>query len=318
MAGVTDEARAAIVAARRSSRAVAARWQRGAEYRALARAFADCPLDAAEPAADRAERLFADGGWAAALLDPLVGALAGDPLFEPPFRISRDARRFGAILFDCPAVSITASIADAAAMATLPPPATMIFTGRVAVTRYLKAGGAVLRRWRTEPISEQFSAATASPAQPLPAMALRDGEVRRLDGRIEAQFAEGARSDMVMLTATVRSSVAPLMCEHALADGALVRTSGTDDRASRAEMLLAFLRLAGRADAGERFEAATRDPVFHLRWAAMREWLALDARAALPRLTEMARGDSNAEVRAAATLTLVVVERRLEEARCPA
>lgn len=314
---MTEALRARIAASREASRAIARRWLEGAEYRALESAFGDCPLDKAEPAADRAERLLSDGGWAAALIDPLVAALARDPFFEPPFKVSRDARRFGAVLFECPAVSITMSIASAAAMRTLPAPTSVIVTGRVAVTRYLKAGGATLRRWLAEPVTPGFGAAAALPAGALPAVTLADGDVVRLDGRIEAQLVTEAHSDVVTLAATVRPGAAPLMREHAIADGALLRTASNDDRASRTEMLLAFLRLSGRADAGEQFDAVTRDAAFHVRWAAMREWLTLDARAALPRLIEMAADDANAEVRAAAARTLVAVERRLE-AQCPA
>ncbi|MBC9033330.1 hypothetical protein IAG41_13115 [Sphingomonas sp. JC676] len=313
---MTEALRARIAASREASRAIARRWLEGAEYRTLENMFADCPLESAEPAADRAERLLSDSGWATALIDPLVAALDHDPFFEPPFKISRDARRFGAVLFDCPAISITMSIASATAMATLPAPASMVFTGRMAVTRYLKAGGATLRRWRAEPITARFGAATAVPARALPPVTLVDGDMMRLDGRIEAQLVAEARSDVVTLAATVRPGAAPLMREYAIPDGVLIRTASNDDRASRTEMLLAFLRLSGRADAGEQFGAVTRDPAFHVRWAAMREWLALDARAALPRLAEMATGDANMEVRAAATLTLVAVERRLEQARC--
>ena len=313
---MTGALRARITASREASRAVARRWLQGAEYRALESAFGDCPLESAEPAADRAERLFADSGWAAALIDPLVAALERDPFFEPPFKVSRDARRFGAVLFDCPALSITMSIASATAMATLPAPASIVFTGRMAVTRYLKADGATLRRWRAEPVNARFGAATALPAKALPTVTLADGDMVRLDGRIEAQLVAEAHADVVTLAATVRSGAAPLMREYAIADGALIRTASNDDRASRTEMLLAFLRLSGRADAGEQFDQVTRDPAFHLRWAAMREWLALDARAAQPRLAEMAMSDPNAEVRTAATLTLVTVERRLEPTRC--
>jgi hypothetical protein len=50
----------------------------------------------------------------------------------------------------------------------------------------------------------------------------------------------------------------------------------------------------------------------------MREWLALDAAAAAPRLAEMACADLHAEVRAAAACMLPIVEQRLAAARCPA
>ncbi|MEI9852870.1 MAG: hypothetical protein WDN24_20645 [Sphingomonas sp.] len=314
--GVTRAIREAIAAARAPAIATVQRWRRGAEHRALERAFADCPADSAEPAAERAERLLEDAGWAEMLLAPLAGALADDPFFEPPFRLSRDALRTGAVLFDCPAASLTGSVLGAAAMAALPPPATIVFSGRVTVTRYVRAGGATLRRWRTEPITPGFSAAAAPPCMPLAPLALADGDVLRTDGRAHAQLLADARSDVVMLVFTMRGGAAALMREHRVADGALVRVASADDRASRIEMLLTFLRLAGRADAGARFDAATHEPAFHLRWAAMREWLALDAAAALPRLEEMAADDPNAEVRAAAALTLVTVRRRIGEAAC--
>jgi hypothetical protein len=313
VAALSENLRTRIATSRAASRTIARQWLGGAEYRALGRAFRDCPLEHAGPAAERAERLLADTGWAEAFLEPLLAALARDPLFEPPFKVSRDAFRVGALLFECPAIALVANVTQATRM---PAPTTILFTGHVAVTRHIKTGGATLRRWGAEPVGAQFSARGASTARPLPPVTPARGDVRRLDGRIEAQFAAGARSDMVTLTATIRPGAALLMREYAISDGALVRVASTDERASRTEMLLTFLRLSGRADAGACFEAATHEPAFHLRWAAMREWLALDARAALPRLAEMARGDANAEIRAAATLTLVAVERRLEEARC--
>ena len=53
--------------------------------------------------------MLADTDWAA-LLAPLVEALAAYPFFEPPFRISRDAVRTGAVLIDTPMVSISMSL----------------------------------------------------------------------------------------------------------------------------------------------------------------------------------------------------------------
>jgi hypothetical protein len=240
--------------------------------------------------------LFAESGWAGALLAPLVAALAADPFFEPPFRFNRDGMSTGAVIFECPAASIIASVGNAAAMRDRPPPPAIVFSGFTTVTRYEKAGGATLRRWRSDPF-----AALA----PLP---LGDGDVHRNDGRVQAQWVEAPRTDMVQLVATIRAGAAPLMREHTIADGALLRTASADEGASRTEMLLAFLRHAGRADAAPSFADASRDPAFHTRWAAMREWLALDARAALPRLAEMAGGDPDAEVRSAAAHTLPRVE----------
>ena len=314
MSGISPAVRTAIVSARHDARDTVLRWQAGAEYRALASAFADCPADDPEPAALRAERMFADDGWAVALLDPLLAALSANPFFEPPFKVSRDSLRTGAILFEGPAVSITASVTSAETMAALPAPATLVVSGRVQVTRTVKAGGATLRRWQAEPLTPCFSAATASACQDLTPLRLADGDVHRCDGRVAAQLLGGARSDVVAIVATIRAGAAPLMREYAIDDGRLLRVASADDRASRTEMLLAFLRLSGRGDASDRFEAVTHDPAFHLRWAAMREWLALDARAALPRLAQMATHDTNAEVRAAALRTLAIAGPRVRAA----
>lgn len=310
MTGITEAVRAAIVAARAPSRAAAARWRAGAEVRALERAFADCPADRAEPGIARAEALLADAGWAEALLAPLVAALAADPFFEPPLPLSRVRTRTGAILHDCPAATVSASVVDAAALAALPPAESVVLSGKATVTRYVRAGGARLRRWQVPP--------GAAHCTPMPDRALADGAVQLCDGRVEGQLLAGPAADAVLLAVTLRGGGDPLIREYRIADGALARTASADDRASRTGMLLTLLRVSGRADAGERFAAATRDPAFHLRWAAMREWLALDARAALPRLGEMASDDPDAGVRAAAAHTLPLVERRIAEARCRA
>ena len=316
MNAVDDATRAAIIAARIAGRATIDAWRASPAWGALHGAFADCPADDADKALARASALFGDHGWAAALLAPLTAALAADPLFEPPFKVDRDAVRIGAVLYDCPAVSISACRTNAAALRRLPPPATIAFSGRLAVTRYVRAGGAALRRWHVPAADRHFSAAAAPPCAENPPVTLRDGDVIAIDGRCEAQLLSGAASDVVTLVATIRPGAAPLMREYAIGDGRLLRVASGDDRASRTEMLLAFLRLSGRADAGPRFEAASRDPAFHVRWAAMREWLALDAGAALPRLEAMAERDPHAEVRDAAARMLGMVRARL--AACPA
>jgi len=316
MSGIDAETRAAIVAARAAARGTILAWRAGEAYRAVDTVFADCPADDAAEAIARATQLLGDPGWATALLQPLVEALAADPLFEPPFRTSRDGLRIGAVLFECPAVALSACVTSAAAMQRMPSPRALTFSGRLAVTRYVRGGGARLRRWQVAPAGPDFRAADALPCTELESLPLADGQVHAIDGRTEAQLLADAQRDVVTLVATVRAGAAPLMREHGIADGRLLRIASGDDRASRTEMLLAFLRLAGRADAGPRFEEATRDPAFHLRWAAMREWLALDARAALPRLEAMAENDPHAEVREAAGRTLAAVRSRLEPA-CP-
>lgn len=306
---------AAIAASQAPSRRTVAAWRESDPYRAAQAAFAECGSDDPEPVADAAEALLGQAGWAEALLAPMIAALTRDPWFEPPFKVSRDGRRIGALVFDCPTVSFTASVLTAAALA---PPAAIAFTGRLSVTRTIRAGGARMRRWAAEPPAGEFVADAAAPCTPLPPLPLHDGMVHRVDGRREAQCVDGATHDVVMLVATVRRGALPLMREHDPVSGALLRVAAADGRASRIEMLLRFLRVSRRADADGCFDAVSRDPAFHLRWQAMREWLALDAVSAFPRLEQMAAHDPHPEIRAAARAASAQVAAALEAARCHA
>lgn len=307
-----------LAAAHARSRAVAGAWLHG-EAHSQANAAFDGTVASAEAAADRAAALIGDDGWIAGLLDPLVAALQEDIWFQPPFRVSRDGLRLGAILFDHPAVSISAAVLSADRLATLPPPRTVVVPGRLSVVRFWRAGGATLNLWRTNVATTDFREADAPPCRRADPAPLHDGQLLRIDGRTHAQLITGATSDVVTITATIRLDSAPFMREYAIDSGALVRLAALDDRSSRTEMLLALLRHAGRHDAGAVFEAATHDPAFFVRWAAIREWLACDAAAALPRLRAMTM-DANADVAAAAAQTLHTVEGAIAKraALCPA
>ncbi|WP_447727685.1 hypothetical protein [Sphingomonas koreensis] len=274
-------------------------------------------IDDAEEVEARARAYLADLRQVETLLTPLIDALGADPWFEPPFKISRDRLRTGVVLLDCPAIALSVTVTRAAELNRLPPPVTMVMPGRVALTRYVRAGKARMRRWRAEPAGPDFSAAAAAPARELAPLMLEDGALIRQDGRTCGHVFSHAESDIVALTATIKPSADPLMREYAIDDGALVRAACADGAASRIETLLTFLRVSGRADAAALFDSASRHPAFHLRWAAMREWLMLDAYAARGRLAEMRARDPNAEVRAAAAATLPMLTRRLEQ-RCPA
>lgn len=303
---LSQEARERLIAARPRSLEIARAWRSGSLYRAIVERF-----EQAGDLPEAAEAVLAETDWAA-LLDPLIAALAANPFFEPPFRTSRDAVRTGLVLVDAPRASISMSLLDGPA---LPRPATIVFPGYTTVTRWLKAGGATLRRWEADPPAPDFSAVSAAPCRPLPPLALTDGAIHRCDGRTRTQLLSDASGPILQLVTTIRVGAAPLLREHRIADGALVRIVSVDEAASRTEMLLGFLRRSGRTDANPRFEAATRDPAFHTRWTAMREWLGLDARAALSRLIDMAANDPHPEIRTAAAATLATVEARLA---CPA
>jgi hypothetical protein len=310
--------RASLTAAGVYSRQIAQDWQQSAAMSALVARFAGLGEADLGEITHRVHMLLDDDGWVGELIAPLVEALAAEPWLEPPLRVSRDGLKIGAVLFDSRWVTIAASITSADALALLPPPRSVVVPGRLTVVRYVRSGGAHLRLWRAEPIEGDFDAARARPASPLGTLPLGTGVVLRLDGRSRGWWIEGAVSDVVTLTATIRAGQDPVMREYALPTGNFLRCATLDDGAAQAQMLLTLLRLSKRADAAERFAAATRDPATFLRWSAMREWLALDARAALPRLGEMAVGDPNVEIRAAAQATLAMVEDRMAAAPCPA
>lgn len=305
-------------AAAAHSAALARRWRDSETMRDLAARFAGLGDEDVGEIAHRAHDLLEDDGWVGALLAPGVAALADDPWVQPPLAVSRDTLKTGAIVFDAGTIVITASVTAADVLATMPPLASVIVPGRLAIVRYVRSGGARLHLWHAPPAGADFSAADAAPAAPLGDLPLGDGVVLRLDGRKRGWWLAGASGDVVTLTATIRAGQAPLMREYALPSGAFLRCATLDERAARAQMLLTFLRVEGRREAGDRFDAATRDSAAFLRWSAMREWLALDALAALPRLGEMAESDPSAELRAVARDTLALVEAKRAGRSCPA
>lgn len=293
-----------LLAAAGRSRAFAAVWRASSAWRQAQAALDAAATGGAEAVARAAERLLCDDAWLAGLLGGPISALAADPWAEPPLRANRDPLRSGAILFEHAAATLTASVLSAAVLRTLPAPATVVVPGRLTVTRYVRAGGARLERWRAPALRPCFTAAAMGRAVAAGAQRLRDGRVIRHDGRRDAQLLSDAACDVVTLTATVRLDAASVMREYDRATGAFVRMATTDEGAARSQLLLTLLRESGAEDAGPCFEAATRDGAFFLRWSAMREWLAHDWRGAWTRLREMARDDPHPEVRATARATL--------------
>ncbi|NJR78031.1 hypothetical protein [Sphingomonas corticis] len=285
--------------------------------RAVRDALAAVGEDEPEALVAPARQLLADPWWVAPLLAPWIAALADDPFAEPPLRAARDPLRTSAVLAQGAHAILVASVISAAVLRARPPATTLAVSGRVSVTRYHRAGAATLLAWGAGDAGDageagaDFAAADAPPAVALAPRPLFDGAIVTLDGRRRAYLIEGAERDVVTLTVAPRAGRAGLTREYDRATGALRRVASNDEAGSRARMLLTLLRLSGRIDAAPCFEVATHHAAFHLRWAAMREWLALDAAAAAPRLRTMAATDTNAEVRAAAAATLPMVEARL-------
>lgn len=269
-------------------------------------------------AAEAAARaLLADPGWIGARLRPLLAGLAADPLAQPALRVMRDGVRTGAVLHDDAAMTVTAAVLSAKALAARPAPARVIVGGRLALTRFVRAGGARLEHWAAGPVDANAGAATLPPARRVGEQFPVDGEVVRIDGRREARWIAGVTGDVLTLTATIKPGGAPFVREYDMATGALVRLAPADDRVARSEMLLTYLDTTGAVD-GVLLEPITRHPSFGLRWQAMRAWLQAEGMAALPRLRALAAEDPHPEVRAAAGATLARITARMEAQPCPA
>lgn len=171
----------------------------------------------------------------------------------------------------------------------------------------VRARGLVIRRWSAPAAG---SAAALRPLRAIAPIRPGDGAVIVQDGRTTATLSEPGEGAAVTLTAILHADAAPVARKYRIADGALVRSAGTDEAASRTAMLLSLLRETDRADAGHVFAAATRAGAAHDRWNAVREWLALDAAPASARLAAMAASDPDAELRALAARTHALVEER--------
>jgi hypothetical protein len=302
-AGLRD----AIAAARVRSLAAGRDWVDDTALRAVTARFADIPTLAEGEAAAR--ELVDDAGWVAALLSPWIERLRDDPLLEPPFKSQRDALRTGMVLAETPVASVTMAAIDPFAPAARVLPDTVVVGGRVSWTRYLRSGGARLWRWLADPVDADWHSGVAAPARPLAVRPLADGAVVRIDGRQEAMLLVDPSSPIVSVTVTLRIGAAPFLREYDRIGGGLVRVATLDDAAARSTMLLTLLRELGQGDATV-FDALSRDPAFFVRWDAMREWLAADARSALPRLRTMT-DDPHVEIRTAARAMLPLVEARV-------
>jgi hypothetical protein len=108
------------------------------------------------------------------------------------------------------------------------------------------------------------------------------------------------------------------MREYDIASGALVRVADADDRPSRTEMLLRFLRVAGSADAGACFEDATHAPGFPSALGGDARMAGARRRGARPRGSPRWPCDDPMPRCGPPRRMLPIVEQRLADARCPA
>jgi hypothetical protein len=238
----------------------------------------------------------------------MIAAALEDPFSPPPMRSALGEIHAGLLLIDRPLLSVYLSIADPVAIAekrlARSERASIAFTGRRSIYRFLKSGGAILSLWEAPVIDEGFSSATSGRCRLLDRRALGDGEFLELDGRRHGFVIEHAESEIVYAQASTPTGAAPLMVEYDSDTLEFAGASSSDEVSSRVQLMLTLLRAMDRTDAAGLFAEVASGRHFYDRWYAMREFLALDAGTALPHLRRMAAADPHPEVRSAAGRTL--------------
>ena len=282
----------------------AADWNHGLHNRQIAAAMGEVAAPKADLVADAVCRLFKDKKWAGGLIDAISEEMRKDPFFVPPFRhINSDVHQ-GLIVYEDSLVSIALGVSNVmqlAAKKNVKRGATSIgFTGQVSVLKFVASGGARMSLWEAPFIGPEFSRANAGTCRKTGEHHPADGEIMVVDGRFQSFVIEHAKSNILLLQATMKPDQAPLSVEYDSASHEYVGCSAADDSASRIQMIVTLLRKLERADAFPVIAAFLDNPNFYVRWHVMRELLGLDAMAALPLLERMAAEDPHEDNRNAA------------------
>jgi hypothetical protein len=275
----------------------------GACCAAAIRAIPDGPP---ETIATAARALLLDDDWIAGLIAANAATLRSDPLAALPMRGVNNDVRSGVVIHEDERLTVTLDIAHAARLAAKknrPRIGSIAFSGRISVIRFAKAGGATLSLWEAPPIGLDFNAAEAGICRAAGRRTVTDNEVVTIDGRRESFIVEAARSNLLLVQATVRTE-APVSTEYDAGTGAYLGCSATDDRDSRLQLISTLARLLGAPEAFPAIAALLDHPSFFVRWHAMREMIGIDAEAALPYLKLLATHDPHRDVREAALATL--------------
>ena len=294
--------------------AFAQNWNQTPYNRRIAATVASVATEGAGPVAKAIEGLFWDHGWVDALIGALSREMRSDPFFVPPFRhLSSDVHQ-GLVIYEDPMVSIAIGVSGAAQLAakkTAPRGATSIgFSGQIGLFKFIQAGQARLSFWEAPQIGRTFSRASAGQCRKVSERRIDDGEILAIDGRRQSFVIEQARSNLLILQATIKPEQAPLSVEYDSRSHEFVGCSAADDSASRIQMIASLLGKLGRIDAFETLAAFLDNDNFYVRWHIMRELLGLDAHAALPLLQGMATTDPHPDNRKAAQTVLDTIDLR--------
>lgn len=275
---------------------------------AAMRALGDAPPDDALAAL---APWITDPRWLAERLAQALALIQADCFARPPLRPVGGGALGGLLLAEAGPIRLTLLLRpfDAARFEGDPTP--LFVPGRT-LTHILKPGGAMMRVHRVAVSAAEeaggFTAAAASLCTTTPPHALGAGELIALDTARECLSFSGGDADMLMLEIAVQPpSQLPIRAYDA-ASGRLVHVSASRRDSSFRAMGLALLRTLGLTDAAPLFVAESECADFGARWNAMRELVALDRAAALPRLAAMAAGDPHPEVRRAAAATQALIQ----------
>ena len=283
-------------------------WNQGPVHRGFDAAMAALPAHDAQSVAHAIEALFRDDAWIDALLGGLVVAMRRDPFFDPPFRAINSDIHSGLTVFEDDNVTIAAGVSHASQLAAKKSgprgPTSITFTGHVSVLKFASAGGARLSFWEAPEIKCDFTAAAAGRCTRTGERLIEDGEIVTIDGRHQSYVVEHARSNLLVLQASIKRDQAPLRVEYDSASGDYVGCSANGDGVSRIQMLTTLLRKLDCDGAFEGVAAFLDHPDFFVRWHVMRELLGIDADAALPHLKRMAARDPHPDPRRAARAVL--------------
>ena len=240
-----------------------------------------------------------DIAWFNAWLTEQTGQMRLDPLYLPPVRASRNGGVRHLVFVRTERIWLTATILDLAG----PPADRLHFSGRHALCRPLN-----------RPLYGEIFRLEGDRAVRARSIDCQPGTMVDVDERHQALRLAHGGGLLMMLRAQV-APLGPVLSRGVdLGSGRTSTLAQVDEGHARTLMLLSLLRIQQRHDAAPLFAAALDAPLPGQRWAAMREYLALDTAQALDPLTRMAQVDPDLNVQALARQTLA----RLEQVACRA
>ena len=256
----------------------------------------------------------------------MIGGRARRSVLPPADANALSEIQAGLLLVDRPLLSVYLSIASATGIAEKrldrSGPASIAFTGRRSIYRFLRAGEAILSLWEAPDIEPGFSAETSGSCRLLERRAVSDGDLLELDGRRHGFVIEYARSDIVYLQASTPAGSAPLTVKY---DLRTLRFAGAQQQ-RRAELPNPADALSasdhGPAGFGAVLPRDGERPALFRPLARHARVPGARCRAGLACLRDMAERDPHPEVRAAARSTLDLffgeAEPDREAVPCPA